>query len=43
MCRDPAGLQTTEVCVMIPWLLVAAADAKAVGSFAQMSLHPFLL
>lgn len=43
MCRDPAGLQTTETCVMIPWFQVAVADKKAVCGTAQMSLCPFLL
>lgn len=43
MCRDPAGLQTTETCVMIPRLQVAVADKKAVCGSVQMSLCPFLL
>lgn len=43
MCRDPAGLQTTGMCVMISQLQVAVADRKAVCRSAQMSLCPFLL
>lgn len=43
MCRDPAGLQTAETCVMISQLLIAVADAEAVCRFPHTSLHLLLL